>query len=224
MKIQDIINRIDQIGRELVNCQNCCKDIVNDPHKGVIPRCLYLEYEKRRGRGSIVVGLNPGRSDEKERNYYKEKGTTYNAVKDFFQKERAEKHLYYIRIRGFIDLIGLSGPILWSELVKCEKRQRRIELPLDTLRTCTGKFLKKELEVMPDDWPIIGVGREAYKACSYLFPDRTVIGIPHPTGSHGQFSSILTKNKTLRKNVAKHAIEVLDNVVPTTIWISQAKK
>jgi hypothetical protein len=50
----------------------------------------------------------------------------------------------------------------------------------------------EELELIPQ-WPLIALGREGYNALSYMFPRRTIIGLPHPTGQGGriQFSRFM---------------------------------
>jgi hypothetical protein len=141
------------------------------------------------GRGAAVVGLNPGRSKKDEQRYYLGNQCTYASAMSWFH----DKHLqckYHKHLRRLVDALGLIGPTLWTELAKCENDPEFEELPLQTLRTCSGVFLQRELKCLPAGWPLLGVGREAYKALAYLFPKRTVIGVPHPTGSRGQFFAL----------------------------------
>jgi hypothetical protein len=85
--------------------------------------------------------------------------------------------------------------------VKCEKKSSGYDLPpLQTFRTCTKIYLQKEIETVPDNLPLIAVGIESYKALSYLFASRTVIGVPHPTGSYGQFHKLFN-NGSLRPEI-----------------------
>ncbi|HMD55504.1 MAG TPA: hypothetical protein VKJ65_13225 [Phycisphaerae bacterium] len=57
----------------------------------------------------------------------------------------------------------------------------------------------KEIEGVPKDWPIFGVGRMAFNALAFLFNDRAVIGVPHPTGSFGHFNELRKDPDTKRK-------------------------
>jgi hypothetical protein len=212
---------IDAIGKRLVNCREQCAGIMNDPDRGILPRCLILERSVRSGRGCLVVGINPGRSKPRERAFYLKAGASYASVNAFWTKEIAGA-AYYHRLRQFLDEIELSGPIIWSDLAKCEKALNiKGLIPLQTLRTCTGRFLQRELDATPPDWPVIGVGGEAYKALAYLEPTRTVLGVPHPTGSRGQFSALFM-NDMLRPKVARTVKEALSRKTPIVGWISLA--
>jgi hypothetical protein len=202
---------IERLGCELVACERACEGIVCNRVTGQIPRCLYLETEGRSGpRGAVIVGLNPGQSNECERKHYQDRDCTYNSVMAWFREagvNQGENHPYYRRLRPLVEALGLRGPILWTELAKCESAPGGT-VPLQTFRTCTREFLQKELENVPLDWPLFGIGREAYTALAYRFPDRTVIGVPHPTGSYGHFSKLFDQGR-LRDSVAQAANAVL---------------
>lgn len=58
---------------------------------------------------------------------------------------------------------------------------------METFRCCTKRYLRKELELFPTDWPIFAVGKETYKSLAFLYPEKTVIGLFHPTGSYGKY-------------------------------------
>ena len=61
-KLLDKKRNVKSIGNELVNCQNHCDGIQNNPEEGILPRCLI--FEGRIGtNGAIVVGLNPGKAN-----------------------------------------------------------------------------------------------------------------------------------------------------------------
>lgn len=172
----------------MVACDASCGGVANNPAKGVLPRCLIVERGSAPGRGALVSGINPARSNERERAFYRKHGATYEAVVEFWH-DKIAPIAYYERLRNFLHGVGVSGPVVWTDLAKCENApDQQGLLPLQTLRTCTGRYLIKELAALPKDWPLIAVGAEAYKALSYLEPRRTVLGIPHPTGSHGHFS------------------------------------
>jgi hypothetical protein len=178
-----------------------------------------LEIDKREAdeRGVVIVGLNPGRASEKERRYYIENGPSYETfVKILEDLPGSGNHPYNRRLRENVIGWGLTGPILWSELAKCQSKPDVTRLPLQTFRTCVGKFLNREMELVPHDWPIIAAGREAFKAISYLFSQRAVIGIPHPTGAR-------TTKAQKTMITSKQAKCVIDQLLicstPTAVWL-----
>lgn len=188
---------IDKIGQQMVSCSNKCNGIACSLKKGILPRCLMLEIDSRtQSRGVVIVGINPGRSKPDEQNYYIKNGQSYDEVVEYWRVHICGLK-YYSSLRSFVDQLGFRGPILWTELVKCEnKRGVRIP-PLQTFRICTKTYLSRELELIPDKWPLIAVGGEVYKALAYRFPTRIIVGIPHPTGSYGHFSKLFGKNDKL---------------------------
>lgn len=211
--IESLARKLEELGQGLVKCARGCPGIVCDRTSGRIPRCLYFETDCRLGgRGVAVVGLNPGRSSPEEQQYYLARNCTYGSVVAWFResgRKQGLNHPYYRHLRKLVDELGLTGPILWTELAKCENATETAGLPpLQTFRTCTGAFLQRELEMLPHDWPLFGVGAEAYKGLAYRFPNHTVIGVPHPTGSRGQFPA-LSENGRLREAVAAEARGVL---------------
>ena len=80
-------------------------------------------------------------------------------------------------------------------------------------------YLRQELEVLPKDWPLIGVGREAYKALAYLDPDRTLIGVPHPMGAYGHFRWLFEKQWQLRAEFEREARHLLDKRPGESVWL-----
>jgi hypothetical protein len=185
--------KLEKIGREMVKCSFECPKINNDPSKGIIPRCLY--YEKRAGsRGVIAVGLNPGKAKEKEKDFYKANNGTYNAFVEFFGREIVQKHKYYKETKKLLDLLGLNGPIVWTELVKCQCKGKNGDIAIQTFRTCINRYLKKEIELFPD-FTIVAIGKTAFNFCAISFPQNFVIGIPHTSGSYGSFYRLLNKAK-----------------------------
>ena len=201
---------IYKIGEDMVKNHPQYSDVVCDSKNGVLPRCLvYEEYSRdSSARGSVIVGINPGRTSEWEREFYKEHGSTYEATLKCWN-EQTQNRPYYTQGRAFVKSIGLHGPILWTELVKCES-PKGIELSVQTIRDSINRYLFKELEVIPKEWPLIAVGSEVFKILGYRFPERTVIGIPHITGSYGQFHKLFSKNK-LNPDAKKHLNYVLTN-------------
>ena len=177
--------RISQIGNKLVSCQRDCAGISRDQAKGILPRCLILEAENRNtSSGLAIIGINPAHSNCHERMSYKD-GHDYQQVVDYWKNHVAHQWKYYEPLREFEGLLGFGGPILWSELVKCESvPDLKVLPPEQTFRTCIKKYLAKELRGVPSDWPILAVGKKAYHRLPCYFPERTVIGVPHPARGH----------------------------------------
>ncbi|MBI1281686.1 MAG: hypothetical protein GC179_26405 [Anaerolineaceae bacterium] len=190
----DLEDEIREIGVRMVGCSNECAGINRQQVDGILPRCLFLETTNRQqGQGTVVVGINPGRSGADEQKFYQEQGQTYEQTVAYWDENLRGRHPYYKRLRELIDKLELSGSILWTELVKCENHPKQGGLPpLQTFRTCTSRYLQSELKIVPVDWPIMAIGLESYRATAYMFPERIVIGVPHPTGSFGrQFHRLL---------------------------------
>lgn len=182
-------DEIYKIGEEITKCEWQCDGMCKDKAKGILPRGLYLE--KRHGNKPIIIlGLNPGMADEKEKAYFKELGDDYSYKEKYF----FDNYLnipFYKRSREFADAIGYDGDILWTELVKCESINKH-EIPMIAMRNCINRFLIREIELMPDA-PIIALGNEAFQFCSLAIPKRFIIGVPHPTGAFGAQLPRLTK-------------------------------
>lgn len=192
--MEELLNAITQIGNQMVFCNLNCAGICNNPANGIIPRCLYFDNQNRQGQvGCVLIGINPGRSANqvRERNFYLENQLSYNTINDFWVNHGGYNHVYYRYLRDFINCIGFDGPILWTELVKCENAIDVSQLPLETFRKCINNYLINELSIIPENWPIIAAGRKPFEASSYLFMDRFVIGVPHPN-SRGNFSNMFT--------------------------------
>lgn len=214
---------IDQLGAELVNCADGCVGIWQEQTAGVLPRCLILERADAQGTGCLAVGLNPGTSKQAERAFYVERGITYDSLKVYWQSAIAQIP-YYSKARRVIDELGLHGPILWSDLAKCENTEgvKKQTPPLNTLRHCARRFLRRELELAPPDWPILGIGWEAYRTLAYLVPERAVIGIPHPTGAYGPFSWLF-ENGSMRHDIRARAVAALRVGDPGAVWLGRIK-
>ena len=155
--------------------------------------------------GCAMVGINPGHARPAEIAYYKKEGTEYEATVQYWHKAITSRS-YYKKLRELTKAFGLNGPILWTELAKCENTADIKFPPLKALRTCTGRFLTEELKAIPPEWPLFGIGWEAYKALAYLYPARTVIGVPHPTGAYGKHFSRLLQLDSESKEVVCRAL------------------
>lgn len=216
--MEQLKNEAELIGSKMVACDAQCKDINSNRASGVLPRCLF--FETRGGTfGAVVVGLNPGISSKQERNFYCQHGATYNSTNEFWIQHLKNTNRYYCRTRRLVDALGLDGPLWWTELAKCESMPDVRFLSVQTLRYCGGRFLHWELRVVPKSWPVVAVGREAFKALAYLLPDRTVLGCPHPTGSRGYFDRLFD-NGALSQEVNELARECLAAPMPVAKWLT----
>lgn len=228
--IDNLSNQIPNVGNQVVNCTQNCQGIINDKKSGRIPRCIFFDLQgSSKTTGCIIVGINPGimkSGSEEQKHYLKNKGhLTYQTIFKFWNLGEKE-HNYYKFLRNLVNKIGYDGPILWTELVKCEKRNRNTPIPLQTFRICTNKFLSKEIDKVPPEWPIIAVGREAHKAISYLYPTRSVLGVPHPTSSRGHFNRLYVKNKFGKqfKKIVDQKIQIFLKNKGIEIWLSDKKQ
>jgi hypothetical protein len=99
------------------------------------------------------------------------------------------------------------------------------------LRTCANTFIKKELQYIPKGWSVIVAGREADNAILYMFPERTVIGVPHPTGDRGgNFEKMFVKKPEGENTIKNEYVQAFNklktasSVWPTDIYQSNATK
>ena len=101
------------------------------------------------------------------------------------------------------------------------------------MRTCANTFIKKELQYIPKGWSVIVAGREADNAILYMFPERTVIGVPHPTGDRGgNFEKMFVKKpegeNTIKNdpvnqaNYSKGDIAAIEEKIKTELYLQQA--
>ena len=180
-----MIDTLKELGEKLVKCNMHCEGVKNEPQKGIIPRCLILEPRKGEGT-SIMVGLNPGKCDEEERNYYLDNGIKFASIADYFFKSHLHERPYFSRMRQLVTTLGFKGDILWTNLAKCECSGKNGDVPMQTLRVCINRFLRKEIDVFQSS-TMFALGNKAFEFCALSFPEHFIVGIPHPTGSHGDF-------------------------------------
>jgi len=209
------------IGQRMVACRLECDGIHLDASKGILPRSLVLERQDRKeSRGSVALGINPGQGDEEEEAFYLGHGNTYEAMLEFWNARRRLNHPYHARTRRFIDAVGLDGPILWTELVKCQNpRGVKVIPPLPTLRRCVHLYLVQEIAAVPPAWPVVAIGKEPYKLAALMFPSRTVIGIPHPTGSYGLFPALFDSAGGLTQHAHRLVTDALASDMPAAVWL-----
>lgn len=194
---------INELGEKLVTCNLNCEGINNNPKLGIIPRCLI--QENRNGKKScVIVGLNPGKCKNQERQYYLTKGIKFNSLYGYFFESNLNNRPYFKRTRDLITLLGFDGNILWTDLTKCECLGKNGRVPVQTLRVCINKFLRKEVELFKCS-TIFALGNIAFDFCALSFPNHFVVGLPHPSGSYGNFNK-------LKKRVISHPKHFIDNI------------
>jgi len=217
-----LANAIYAIGEMAIACPLHCEGIVNDPSTGTLPRSLILELDGRSQEGgSAVLGINPGHGREVEKSYYLDHGNTYESLLQFWKIRQEKPHPYHLRTKRFLTDIGLDGPILWTELAKCESSALfRGMLPLQTIRTCIDRYLMQEIAPVPHEWPIVALGRKPFELSTMLFRDRRVLGIPHPTGSRGNFDHLLDEENRVAASVRAKVASFLQSSSPIALWVT----
>lgn len=220
--MQDLLRKIAQIGEQLVKCDCVCEGTKPDRSSGVLPRCLFLQLNGSTPRnGCAIIGINPGTTDEKEKTHYIKNRGTYTSIRQYFIEEIVDKKQYYIRLRKLANAMGYGNAVLWTELAKCENvpDYKGRPLPLQTFRKCSSLYLSQELKHVPKDWPLVGVGHEAYKALAYLHPKRSVLGVPHPTGARGNQWHGLFDGDALKPEILKSAKAAISD--KTAVWLGR---
>jgi hypothetical protein len=207
--LQTISRAIDELGASMVSCRQC--SAASTAAHGTPPRCLWFEQATDAQSGVIAVGLNPGKASLEEISFYEQQGVAYEGTVDYLRRE-AKRIPYFIAMRRLVRAAFGIRHIHWTEVAKCELRQGEPGVPLDMRRKCIELHLKKELLLLPRDWPVVAAGRVAFEVMSVLCTERPVIGVPHPTGSFGrQFSGLFVGNG-LAPNLAQQvAVAVRSN-------------
>lgn len=101
----------------------------------------------------------------------------------------------------------------------------KVDPPIQTFRNCSNKYLRKEIELVPT-WPIIAVGKEAHKVLSYLYPKRSILGVPHPTGGRGiHFNRLYNgKSHTIFKKTIQKQIADFKGKSGVEVWLKSTIK
>lgn len=176
---------VQRLGEELSWCPLQCDGIVNSHAEGIIPRCLALEDRIGDG-GAVIVGPNPGRSTSAQKTALRNsEDNAYSKWRSIWEVASLHND-YYTRLRELLAALKITGPILWTELVKCEK-EPKTTLPVQTLRTCAHRYLQREIALVPKEWPILAIGKGVFNDVSFIAAARGVVGVPHPTSSKGAF-------------------------------------
>lgn len=211
MNIEELNIKINKIGQQMVNCPLSCEGIENKKKEGIIPRGLFLETNGRTGDNIIViVGMNPGRmqKDDKE---YKDTLKDVKSYKNYaksFENKVLYKHPYFKKTREVLGILNFNGPILWTEIVKCQSEENG-KLPYSTIRKCVHTFLKEEVKLI-DDSIIMALGDKAYNTCLLIFPERKIIGCPHPSGANSGFHKFLNDLKDKKQSIVKSIDKLKD--------------
>lgn len=219
--------KVRAIGHDLVRCGLECPGIHLNPAAGIIPRCLILEGAtgaNRDQQGAIVVGLNPGRTSPEEATYYRQRGIRYRSLTDWWDRE-LNGHPYYLRIRPIVRSLGIAGPILWTDIAKCELPEggENGDLPDATLATCGKRFLRRELRLAElKTWPVFALSGRTYRFIRANYPGRTVIGLLHPTGTRGDlfWSTLNDSRNGLRRSYERDVQELLAR--GGAVWVGSA--
>ena len=194
---------IAKIGKRMMEDEKWGRfcDIDYRPQKGIVARCLYYEEKGRKGAGVIIVGLNPSKAKPLESSYFKDKShRNYAGAVRFWEKEREDCKSYYGPLRDLADKIGLTGPILWTELVKCQAIKNG-KISVDTIRYSISNYLCREVALFPKGTPIIAVGKRAFELLAYVYPDRKIIGVPHPSRGNPRSNHVYRKGKFVSKGL-----------------------
>jgi len=223
-----LYNKIVEIGNELVKCPERCEGIVNSPLDFIPPRCLYLEPKGATTIDCVVIGMNPGKIDEKnkETKYYRENCTReldYSVLYDYRSDRNDAKskgHTNNRFIRTFLNTTKLipNDSILWTELCKCQSTEG--EPPLQTYRKCMSKYLNHELALVKKDTPLICAGKTVYRAMAFRYTEKAVIGIPLPSSRGNDLRRLINDDKTM-ENALNFILEAIEN--KKAVWISPYK-
>ena len=218
--MESTIQQLRVLSEEVFQCTRRCAGISCDASTGMRPRGPLVEMVAGE-TGIVIVGLNPGQPDLTERAVLV--GLSSHADYDAWSNaHNFQTSAYWNRLRRFAKDIGFCGPIVWSNVAKCESAEARTGVPLETQRSCAQSFLTRELSLIPRHWPAIAAGRDAYVALTYLALERPIIGVPHPTGASPQFHRLLTKDGRVLKPEHRAAVEeVLRSKTPKNVWLTE---
>ena len=227
MKLPLLKELIEPLGANVLACELHCEGITRKPEEGHPSRGLHLEEDEHgRDDGVIVCGLNPGSPQKDELKDYRDRfrqGTLTYAVIQGYWEENLCQHRYLESSRKLVWGLGFRGPILWTNVAKCEREdsERRISFDTNpqTFRFCADRFLRHEIKACPVNWPIIANGKDAFVAVSYMFPERLIIGIPHPTGAHPNFSRMFLSPGVLRPDIVQRVSSFVATCPQGALWL-----
>jgi hypothetical protein len=85
---------------------------------------------------------------------------------------------YYSPVRSLLTSCLVEGPILWTEIVHCEKSGAVLDE--QTIEFCSSHYLKQQLTEIPTNWLVLAASKEAYKVLIPLCKERKLLGFDHP--------------------------------------------
>lgn len=198
------------VGESVVHCCQGCAGVYSNRAEGVLPRGLVFDPNRPdSGLGCIVIGQNPGPASAREMSRL-ENGT-YRDLVEFFSQD-ACGHLYHRRVRSVVTRLGFDGPLYWTDLVKCQSLPGAV-LPLQTLRVCSSRYLRAEVTLLPGAWPIFAVGLATFERVALVFPERTVLGLPHPSGRNRGAAAFY------RASSVVEPLQLEENAGPIARWL-----
>jgi hypothetical protein len=201
--VTDLETSVRHLQVDITRWPLACHSVEWRPAEGHLPRGLWLDIEAGEGDGDvIIVGQNPGQPSREERKIYTTRASRSTeeqvmAMNSHVASKVLPKHLYYTRMRNAARELGFKGRILWTDLVKCsatDSGKLPVQAHLPTYSRCMNAWLRKELAKFPQ-WPVLTAGRATLDALWPLLPERLLVGVPHPTGSRGDFAKLFLKNK-----------------------------
>lgn len=217
----DIVGSIEDLAQGISTCQIRCAGIACDAVGGRPPRGLLLEERGRSGRRRVVVvGLNPGRARASERALLRGQARPYPIWRQYWEEHHRDHHPYFTGVRALLDQAGESGPILWTDVAKCESATGAPAPPIETLSVCAQRYLQYELFLVPD-WPLLALGRATYAALLFAFPARAILGVPHPSGAGPNFRRLF-QGRLLKPQVLDTLQQAFATPAPSAQWVATA--
>jgi hypothetical protein len=170
----------------------------------------------------VICGLNPGTAKQAEKDFILENGRNYAALVKFWHKKIKEIR-YFDRPRKLVRGLGRAGPIFWTDVVRCENESKEVSLDFrrhsSTFRRCTSKFLLREMALARQDWLVVCLGWKAYRAVTYMFPNRPTLGVPHPTGPYSRFLLFFDSKGNLKNSFKKQILNYFAKAPNGTLWV-----
>ena len=213
---ESVKHSIYKLAEETIHCPRKCEGVFSDVNGGILPRGLYFEERNENKIGCSIIGINPGSACEAEKRSYNA-ATTYKEM-DALWNDRIKSFSYFRRAVNVADNLGITGSIIWTDLVKCTSSQGTKTIPEQTFRNCSDLFLKRELDLIPLNWPIFALGRVTYSRLKKSQLDRAIIGIYHPYSAYN--SGYFKKMAEILEEAHLTYLELLYNGGEKEVWLS----
>jgi hypothetical protein len=180
----------------IIRCpERVCEGVVlPNKDEGDYPRAFFLYPDDDSPMELAIVGMNPGKPQEKpqaEKQRYinlarqnKDGWATYKQCKEVW-RGFAKEIDYYLKPRGFLKKLGLSlNGILYTEVVFCEKLPNYKKIPEWTFELCSSHYLKPKIATFLSKCEhILCFGNEAFDHVTKL-PESNqwkILRLYHPT-------------------------------------------